>query len=86
MDYETFTRTAAERAGLVLRVAPDIVLAPDAGARAAAVLAGLDQPFTTSAARQALGVTRRVAIPLLEHLDEVGLTVRVDGTSRTVVP
>ena len=32
------------------------------------VLAALPQPFTTSEARQALGTTRRVAIPLLEHL------------------
>jgi len=51
---------------------------------AAAVLAGLPQPFTLSAARQALGTTRRVAVPLLEHLDGRGWTRRVDGTLREV--
>jgi selenocysteine-specific elongation factor len=76
---------AAEKAGLLLRVGPDLAVAPDAAERAVALLIGLTQPFTTSTARQTLGVTRRIAIPLLEHLDERGLTVRVDGTSRTVV-
>ncbi|MBU2698011.1 selenocysteine-specific translation elongation factor [Pimelobacter sp. 30-1] len=77
---------AAERQGRLLRVAPAIVLLPTAPARAMRVLAGLDQPFTTSAARQALGTTRRVLIPLLEHLDERGWTRRVDGgAAREVV-
>ena len=39
-----------------------------------AVLATLDQPFTVSAARQALGTTRRVAVPLLELLAKTGRT------------
>ena len=34
----------------------------------------LPQPFTLSEARQALGTTRRVAVPLLEHLDRRGWT------------
>ena len=44
-----------------------------------------DRPFTLSAARQALGTTRRVAVPLLEHLDSRGWTRRVDGSLREVV-
>lgn len=77
---------AAERQGRLLRVAPGIVLLPSTPARAMRVLAGLDQPFTTSAARQALGTTRRVLIPLLEHLDGRGWTRRVDGgAAREVV-
>ncbi|MBR7503197.1 SelB C-terminal domain-containing protein, partial [Mycobacterium tuberculosis] len=48
-------------------------------------LAGLDQPFTTSQARRALGTTRRVVIPLLEHLDSRGWTRRLDGSHREVV-
>ena len=48
-------------------------------------LATLAQPFTTSEARQALGTTRRVVIPLLEHLDTRGWTRRVDTTHREVV-
>lgn len=77
---------AAER-GLVLRLRAqpaDIVLLPDAPARAMRVLAALPQPFTTSDARQALGTTRRVVIPLLEHLDSRGWTLR-EGNSRSVV-
>jgi len=34
------------------------------------------RPFSTSEAREALGTTRRTAIPLLEHLDRTGATVR----------
>ncbi|MBV9821180.1 MAG: SelB C-terminal domain-containing protein, partial [Actinobacteria bacterium] len=75
---------AAERTGRLLRLAPDLVIAPDALQRAAAVVRALPQPFTTSDARQALGITRRVAVPLLERLDAAGLTVRLDGTRRTV--
>ena len=63
---------AAARASLLLRVAEQIVLAPGADAEAARVLAGLPHPFTTAEARQALGTTRRVAIPLLEYLDRPG--------------
>ncbi len=48
-------------------------------------LATLAQPFTTSEARQALATTRRVAIPLLEHLDAHGWTRRIDGARRTIV-
>ena len=67
---------AAVRAGLLLRVTEQIVLAPGAEAEAARTLAGLPQPFTAAEARQALGTTRRVAIPLLEHLDRAGITQR----------
>lgn len=77
---------AAERQGRLLRVAPGVVLLPTAPVAAMRVLAGLDQPFTTSAARQALGTTRRVLVPLLEHLDARGWTRRVDGgAAREVV-
>jgi len=73
---------AAARAGLLLRVSEQIVLAPDAAARAARVLADLPQPFTTAEARQALGTTRRVAIPLLEYLDRAGITRRLPDDRR----
>ena len=68
---------AAVRAGLLLRVTEQIVLAPGAEAQAARALAGLPQPFTAAEARQALGTTRRVAIPLLEFLDRAGITQRL---------
>ncbi|GAB3878677.1 hypothetical protein GCM10027612_03170 [Microbispora bryophytorum subsp. camponoti] len=73
---------AAVRAGTLLRVTEGVVLAPGADARAAALLARLPQPFTVSQARSALGTSRRVAVPLLEHLDRKGLTERVDEVYR----
>jgi selenocysteine-specific elongation factor len=75
---------AAARTGRVLRLAPDLVVAPDALERAEALVRALPQPFTASEARQALGTTRRVALPLLEQLDAAGVTVRIDGTRRAV--
>jgi selenocysteine-specific elongation factor len=73
---------AAERAGLLLRIMPEIVLAPGADRQAAAVLAGLPQPFSTAEARQALDTTRRVAIPLLEYLDRAAVTERLPDDRR----
>ncbi len=73
---------AAARAGLLLRVAEHVVLAPGADAEAARTLAGLPQPFTAAQARQALGTTRRVAIPLLEYLDRAGITQRLPDDRR----
>jgi selenocysteine-specific elongation factor len=73
---------AAAAAGALLKVGDGIVLLPGADARAAALLAGLGGPFTLSEARRALGTTRRVAVPLLEHLDEKGYTIRVDDLRR----
>ena len=77
---------AAQRAGLLLRVSDQIVLGPDAAALAARVLARLPQPFTTAQARQALGTTRRVAIPLLEYLDASGATERLPDDRRRLRP
>ncbi|MGM1065539.1 selenocysteine-specific translation elongation factor [Saccharothrix sp. Mg75] len=76
---------AAVRVGRLVRVADGVVLAPDAPQRAAAVLAGLDGPFTTSRAKAALGTTRRVAVPLLELLDSLGLTRRLPDDTRVVL-
>lgn len=75
---------AAERAGRILRLGEGIILLPTAPARATELLSELEQPFTTSQARRALGTTRRVAIPLLEYLDRTGVTVRLDGGHRRI--
>ncbi len=48
------------------------------------MLAGLEQPFTTSQARQALRTSRRVAIPLLEYLDRARVTERLPGDLRRI--
>lgn len=75
---------AAERAGRLLRLAEGVVLAPRAPALAMRELARLPQPFTVSQARQALGTSRRVAVPLLELLDARGWTRRLDAGRREV--
>jgi len=77
---------AAARAGLLLRIGPELVLAPGADTAAARVLARLPQPFTTAQARQALDTTRRVAIPLLEYLDRASVTRRLPDDRRTLRP
>ncbi|QCU77657.1 selenocysteine-specific translation elongation factor [Citricoccus sp. SGAir0253] len=76
---------AAERVGRLLRLEGSVVLLPTAPALAMRELARLAQPFTTSQARQALGTSRRVAIPLLELLDARGWTRRIDAGHREVV-
>ncbi|MEV5749353.1 selenocysteine-specific translation elongation factor [Actinoallomurus sp. NPDC052308] len=76
---------AAVRAGVLLKIADGVVLLPGADTDAARLLAGLPQPFTVSEARRALGTSRRVAVPLLEHLDRRGLTERT-GDRRRVRP
>ena len=73
---------AAARAGLILRLPGEILLHPRAAELAVDALRSLPSPFTLSEARQALGTTRRVAVPLLEHLDAIRLTVRLDGSHR----
>jgi selenocysteine-specific elongation factor len=75
---------AAERAGLLRRLPGNVVLAADAGTKAARILAGLPQPFTASEARQALQSSRRVVIPLLEWLDREGVTRRLPDDRRTI--
>jgi selenocysteine-specific elongation factor len=75
---------AAVRAGLVVQLADGVILRAGAPRRAAAVLAGLPQPFTLSEARQALGTSRRVAVPLLELLDRTGVTHRLPDDRRAL--
>ena len=75
------------RNGELLRVADGVVLLPGADDRAVEVLATLGPEFTLSAARQALGTSRRVAVPLLELLARTGRTERTaDGGHRLVGP
>ena len=69
LGLDSRSLAAAARAGLLLRVADQVVLAPGADREATRILAGLPGPFTAAEARQVLHTTRRVAIPLLEYLD-----------------
>jgi selenocysteine-specific elongation factor len=72
------------RRGHLLVLGDGVVLLPGADEAAYAVLSALPQPFTTSQARQALGTSRRVALPLLAHLDRTGRTVRLADDTRRV--
>jgi selenocysteine-specific elongation factor len=73
---------ALHRTGHLLRLAEGVVLLPGADDTAVRVLASLPQPFTTSGARQALATSRRVALPLLDHLDHSGRTLRLPDDRR----
>ena len=74
---------AAVTAGRLL-VLDGVVLLPTAPQEAAGRLACAPAPFTVAQAREAMGTTRRVAVPVLEHLDVLGLTVRLPGGVRRV--
>jgi selenocysteine-specific elongation factor len=75
---------AAARAGELLDLGQGVVLLPGSDRLAAAWLADLPQPFTTSEARERLGTTRRVALPLLAHLDRTGVTRRHPDDRRSI--
>ncbi|MET7640860.1 selenocysteine-specific translation elongation factor [Streptomyces sp. NPDC005438] len=77
------TLAALVREGALARYG-DVHLPPDAAVRAEARLRSLPGPFTVGECCRALGASRRVAIPLLEHLDRAGVTRR-DATGRRTV-
>jgi selenocysteine-specific elongation factor len=72
------------RSGLLLHLGGGVYVAPNAPARAVERLADLAEPFTAGEARAALGTSRRVVIPLLEHLDAARLTRRLDDGRRVL--
>jgi selenocysteine-specific elongation factor len=68
---------AATRAGMLVRVSGDLVMTPGLVAHAEAVVRGSgSNGITVSAFREALGTSRKYALPLLEHLDQRKITVR----------
>ncbi|MEV8372846.1 selenocysteine-specific translation elongation factor [Kribbella sp. NPDC056861] len=72
---------AAARAGRLTSLPGNVILRADAIAQATSIITNLPEPLTVSAVREALNTTRRVAVPLLEHLDTQGITHRLpDGT------
>jgi selenocysteine-specific elongation factor len=76
---------AAVRVGALAKVADGIYLTPQALRGALIPLRALPQPFTSSQARQAWGTSRRVALPLLDRLDRLGVTRRLPDDTRIVV-
>jgi selenocysteine-specific elongation factor len=85
LGLDTRRIAAAARAGRLLRLGAQVVLLPGSERLAAERLRTLRQPFTASEARQALGTSRRVVLPLLSHLDSVGVTRRLPDDRREVV-
>ena len=64
--------------GRLVRISPDIVITPGLVARAEALLreAGAPPGITVSSFREALGTSRKYALPILEYFDARGLTRR----------
>ena len=68
---------AAARAGIIVRVTPELVFTPEFVARAEALVrASGAEGITVSAFREHLGTSRKYAIPLLEWFDQSGVTRR----------
>ena len=76
-----------EAEGLLVRLAPDLVLTDDAVESAVDQLRALHAehgPFTAAQAKTAWQTTRKYAVPLLELLDQRGITRR-NGDRRVIV-
>jgi selenocysteine-specific elongation factor len=71
--------------GRLVRVSADVVISPDLLARAETILRSWADPggITVSQFREALGTSRRFALPILEYFDSRGITRR-QGDYRVV--
>jgi selenocysteine-specific elongation factor len=68
---------AAARAGVVVRVSQELVLTPTFVARGESLIrTGAATGITVSVFREALGTTRKYALPMLEWFDRQGVTRR----------
>ena len=76
------SRAVAE--GRLVEIARGVVVGPEAVTFAMERLQRLPQPFTVGEARAALGVSRRVTVPLLERLDRLGRTTRISDSDRRI--
>jgi selenocysteine-specific elongation factor len=72
---------AAAAAGLVVRVSSDLVFTRAAIDRATATVRAATDGITVSAFREAMGTSRKYALPILEYLDRTRVTRR-DGDLR----
>jgi selenocysteine-specific elongation factor len=83
IGLESETMHAALRDGKLIKVAEDLVYLPAQIDRILSILATLPDGFTVADFRDALGVSRRHAVPLVEWLDAKGWTGR-RGDTRVV--
>ncbi|HEX3300532.1 MAG TPA: selenocysteine-specific translation elongation factor [Actinomycetota bacterium] len=69
---------AAGRSGRVVRLSPDLIVTPEVVAHATQLTREhAADGVTVSALREALGTSRKYAVPLAEYLDATGVTRRV---------
>ncbi len=64
------------RSGDLVRVGPGLVYLPEQLETVKTMLAGLGRDFTVAQFRDAAGLSRKYAVPILEWCDKEGLTVR----------
>lgn len=70
------------RQGELVRISEDFVFLPEQVERITGSLRGFDGDFTVADFRDALGLSRKYAVPILEWADKEGLTVRRGDTRR----
>ncbi|MFO7548674.1 MAG: selenocysteine-specific translation elongation factor [Acidimicrobiia bacterium] len=73
---------ALARVGACVRISPSLVYLPHQVERITAVLSGLGTGFTVSEFREAAGMSRKYAVPVLEWADRAGITVRSGDVRR----
>lgn len=71
------------RSGELVEIGPEFVYLPEQVEQVVEATGNLPDGFTVAEFRDALGITRKHAVPLLEWLDRAGITRRV-GDGRTV--
>lgn len=71
------------RRGELIRISRDLVWLPDQIEEVRRILSELPEEFTVAQFRDAAGLSRKYAVPLLEWADKEGLTVR-RGDTRTL--
>jgi selenocysteine-specific elongation factor len=64
------------RSGELVRISPNLVYLPSQVEELAETMAGLGEEFTVAEFRDAAGLSRKYAVPILEWSDKEGLTVR----------
>jgi selenocysteine-specific elongation factor len=64
------------RSGALVRISSDLVYLPETVERLRSIVAGMPDGFTVAQFRDAAGLTRKYAVPILEWSDAQSLTVR----------
>ena len=64
------------RSGELVRISADLVFLPEQVEELKSIMGSLGQEFTVSEFRDAAGLSRKYAVPILEWSDKEGLTVR----------